>query len=80
MAIGNETIHKLGFMFFTIELVCCFILCRKAILRDSDFRHGQACHDGEAVELARKATPSLQTHSSGRSVSLDMTIFLPFYI
>ena len=31
---------------------------------------------GEAVELARKATPSLQTHSSGRSVSLDMTIFL----
>ena len=36
--------------------------------------------NGEAVELARKATPSLQTHSSGRSVSLDMTIFLPLYI
>ena len=31
--------------------------------------------DGVAVELARKATPSLQNHSSGRSVSLDMTIF-----
>ena len=72
MTIGNNTIHKLGFMFFTNELLCCIILCRKAILRDSD--------DGEAVELARKATPSLQTHSSGRSVSLDMTIFLPFYI
>ena len=36
--------------------------------------------DGVAVELARKATPSLQNHSSGRSVSLDMTIFLPLYI
>ena len=35
---------------------------------------------GVAVELARKVTPSLQTHSSGRSVSLDMTIFLPLYI
>ena len=33
---------------------------------------------GVAVELARKATPSLQNHSSGRSVSLDVTIFLPF--
>ena len=33
-----------------------------------------------AVELARKATPSLQNHSSGRSVNLDMTIFLPLYI
>ena len=33
-----------------------------------------------AVELARKATPPLQNHSSGRSVSLDMTIFLPLYI
>ncbi|MGN0216648.1 MAG: hypothetical protein ACI4BG_08930, partial [Prevotella sp.] len=32
------------------------------------------------VELARKATPSLQNHSSGRNVSLDMTIFLPLYI
>ena len=29
-----------------------------------------------AVELARKATPSLQTHSSIGSVSLGMTIFL----
>ena len=36
--------------------------------------------NGEAVELARKATPSLQTHSSGGSVSLDMTIFLSLYI
>ena len=44
------------------------------------FVMGRLATDGEAVELARKATPSLQTHSSGRSVSLDMTIFLPFYI
>ena len=44
MAIGNNTIHKLGFMFFTNELLCCIILCRKAILRYGDFLHRQAWH------------------------------------
>ena len=43
-------------------------------------RKGWVSASGIAVELARKATPSLQAHSSGRSVSLDMTIFLPLYI
>ena len=42
MAIGNNTIYKLGFMFFTNELLCCIILCRKAIIRYGDFLHGQA--------------------------------------
>ena len=36
---------KIGFyVFLSNELVCCIILCRKAILRYSDFLHGQACH------------------------------------
>ena len=30
------------YIFLTNELVCCFILCRKAILRYGDFPHGQA--------------------------------------
>ena len=30
------------YVFLTNELVCCYILCRKAILRYSDFPHGQA--------------------------------------
>ena len=45
-------------------LVCCFILCRKAILRNSDFLHGQAWHlwcgpeaMGWGCELARQAPP-----------------------
>ena len=35
--------------------------------------------NGVAVELACKATPSLQAHNSIGSVSLGMTIFLPHF-
>ena len=52
------------YIFLTNELLCCYILCRKAILRYSDFPHGQAWHlwcgpeaMGCGCELARKATP-----------------------
>ena len=52
------------YVFLPIELVCCIILCRKAILRYSDFLHGQSWHlwcgpeaMGCGCELARKATP-----------------------
>ena len=36
--------------------------------------------NGVAVELACKSTPSLQNHSSDRSISQDMTIFFPHYM
>ena len=52
------------YFFLTIELLRCIILCRKAILRYSDFLHGQAWHlwcgpeaMGCGCELARQATP-----------------------
>ena len=58
-----------------------------AILRDSDFRPGQAWHrrcgsdvKGESTSLLVRAAPSRQTHSSMRSVSLSRTIFLSYYL